>query len=92
MHLVNVACKTIMLDHRVNYDVTIPCCCQPFGNISLSDIHSLLRELPSALENGADDGFIRLQESDYFYRNLTSHMNKNPSAGDADDRTATLLR
>jgi NAD+ kinase len=26
--------------------------------------------------------FIRLQESDYFYRNLTSHMNKNPSAGE----------
>jgi NAD+ kinase len=25
--------------------------------------------------------FVRLQESDYFYRNLTSRMNQNPSAG-----------
>jgi NAD kinase len=25
--------------------------------------------------------FVRLQEADYFYRNLTSRMNTNPSAG-----------
>lgn len=25
--------------------------------------------------------FVRLQETDYFYRNLTSRMNRNPSAG-----------
>jgi NAD+ kinase len=26
--------------------------------------------------------FVRFKEADYFYRNLTAHMNKNPSTGD----------
>jgi len=29
--------------------------------------------------------FVRFQEPDYFYRNLTSRMDQNPSAGEPDD-------
>lgn len=46
-----------------------------------------LEDRDSVLVHASEDvvRFIRFQEADYFYRNLTSRMDQNPSAGDPND-------
>jgi len=46
-----------------------------------------LKDRDAVLVHASEDvvRFIRFQEADYFYRNLTSRMDQNPSAGDPND-------
>lgn len=46
-----------------------------------------LEDRDSVVVHASEDvvRFVRFQEPDYFYRNLTSRMDQNPSAGEPDD-------